>query len=147
MNMRINWIYLGLFLNFPLMGFFRLFFPYSGHTRIQNKFKIKSSVAKPFFIKWLFGIPLRNFAFLCKKHWNIVFVPTSNPLSAMKKTCFFSFGLTNTDKSCKVKPGTHKKKLGQFDFKLTSTSDSAININPASGTICWQRAKFATSKY
>jgi len=29
--MRMNGIYLGLFLNFPLMGFFGAFFPYSGH--------------------------------------------------------------------------------------------------------------------
>jgi len=31
MNMRMNGIYLGLFLNFPQMGFFWAFFAYSGH--------------------------------------------------------------------------------------------------------------------
>jgi len=48
MNMRMNGIYLGLFLNFPLMGFFGAFPPLNHDIlRIQNQLSLL--LLQPFF--------------------------------------------------------------------------------------------------
>jgi len=53
MNRRMNGIYLGLFLNFPLMGFFwAFFFPYSEHIEDTKSVEFASvAICSTFFHK------------------------------------------------------------------------------------------------